>query len=154
MIFSNQHKWLLFASILSSATFTAAWSQLGQNSDAATRTGPDMHHRPRHRKSMRTSEPVTTLTIESDPSGASVEIGSHCANFVDEPGSGRKVGLTPVTVELRQSDVAVCSYEKTTIHQIAVHLSKLVISTLQHSFLGVLMNKVCSIHRRSAPRYI
>src|SRR5262249_12151063 len=48
----------------------------------------------------------TLLSIDSEPSGASVEIGLKSIKNVVTPGTGRNVGVTPVTVELRESDLA------------------------------------------------
>ena len=47
----------------------------------------------------------TLLSIDSVPSGASVEIGLKSINNIVTPGTGRNVGVTPVTVELRKSDL-------------------------------------------------
>ncbi len=47
----------------------------------------------------------TLLSIDSVPSGASVEIGLKSINNIVTPGTGRNVGVTPVTVELRESDL-------------------------------------------------
>jgi len=47
----------------------------------------------------------TLLSIDSIPSGASVEIGLKAINHIVTPGTGRNVGVTPVTVELRKSDL-------------------------------------------------
>lgn len=46
------------------------------------------------------------LVIESDPPGAQVEVGLQERNGVVTSGTGRMVGTTPCTVELKRSDVS------------------------------------------------
>jgi hypothetical protein len=48
----------------------------------------------------------TLLSIESVPPGASVEIGLKTINNIATPGTGRNVGSTPLTVELKQTDLS------------------------------------------------
>jgi hypothetical protein len=63
--------------------------------------------------------PPVYLQVESNPPGASVEIGlQHVSAGAAERGSGRNVGRTPCTVELKPSDVnrttgsIICRLEK------------------------------------------
>ena len=63
--------------------------------------------------SMPSPDPMTPprparayLVIESDPSGAQVEVGLKERNGVVTPGTGRMVGTTPCKVELKSSDVS------------------------------------------------
>lgn len=58
--------------------------------------------------------PVTTvppepayLSISSEPSGATVEVGLKSVGNIVTPGTGRIVGATPLTVELKSSDIGV-----------------------------------------------
>lgn len=48
----------------------------------------------------------TYLHLETTPAGARVEVGLQLVNNVVTPGTGRMVGVTPITLELRQSDIS------------------------------------------------
>lgn len=58
-----------------------------------------------------TTEPppsaLARLTVLSDPAGATVEVGIKAVDGVVTPGTGRVVGVTPITnLELRDADVS------------------------------------------------
>jgi hypothetical protein len=65
---------------------------------------------------------MTNVSIESEPSGAVVEVGSKLCER--RRPARNKVGVTPIKVTLADSDVATCAYVETAIHQIFVNFSK------------------------------
>jgi hypothetical protein len=48
----------------------------------------------------------TSLHVETTPPGAQMEVGLQLVNNIVTPGTGRMVGVTPLTIELRQSDIS------------------------------------------------
>jgi hypothetical protein len=48
----------------------------------------------------------TYLHLETTPPGAQVEVGLQLVNNIVTPGTGRIVGVTPITIALRPSDIS------------------------------------------------